>query len=884
MAESANRNQRVDATIPVRFTDAKEFLVEYTSNISLGGVFVRTSSPSALGSVVRLSLELPGTSQSIPVTGQVAFVLPADQAARQGKVPGMGVRFARLDPSVQDALAAYVEGVQKQTRGRVLLVDDDPVTLQQIGDLLRAQHFNVTTVSSAVKALEIVRFGGIDLILSDIEMARMDGFEFRDNLRGNPRTSDIAFVYITKRLTDSDRKIAGELGVQHFLSKPTDDASLMKVLRAALGSKLDERPLTPPPPLAPPPPLTPPPPPPGRAASPPPSIASRVPAAAPRNGVEETFRRFTALGLDTRLSPDERGVFGQLVLKEAVLQDPLTGIRLERAGFYAVGPDRVKPFWPRALAALPMMRIADLKDARALEMRLAETFNGKMQAVRGLKEYLEKWRIPNRWDPITMRVLGQARFNGDELIFSVRDPETLFLETWNGRSFGEVAPSNARFVDVKGAREANEIAGALEKAARRLLASDPASMPEAEPPNFTPEAAPELPMSAIVPEHEAPPIPRAIVTEPLDEFAPPPRTPTPTPFATALTPASADEVWPESEPAAAPEWGANETTGDPTPLTDLWSAPADEPATGAFDPAPAIPEALESNDTTGKMRAAVRAEEEETGKLRAASKEEEPEPSASPIWAPDGEEATPAPEAIELLTADAVVEPIALVDHAAVEAKLDGRSAAPEPAPEPPKPAEGPPEKAKYGFFAGGGTPPAEEAPRVPERDPFADFAAPDAPAAPGVREADPFAKFAAPPAPEPPAPAEEPRLSEEEPTLSPRNHRPEDGIPDRVPEPDLPPEELEARRWADEWNADVATATPLWTIQPGDDVPPANAMPAALETTAEMRINAAADEPSQSKTTPMLCNSCGKTYFLGDDVADERLLLLCPDCVKKQS
>src|SRR5688500_20399002 len=95
-----------------------------------------------------------------------------------------------------------------------------------------------------------------------------------------------------------------------------------------------------------------------------------------------------------------------------------------------------------------MMRIDDVKDARALELRLAEAFAAKMETVRGQKQYLEAWRIPNRWDPITMRVLGQARFNGDGQIFSVRQGQQRFLETWNGRSFGELAPAQARSADV----------------------------------------------------------------------------------------------------------------------------------------------------------------------------------------------------------------------------------------------------------------------------------------------------------------------------------------------------------------------------------------------------------------------------------------------------
>ncbi len=226
----ATRDTRVDAMIPVRFADAAEFLVEFSANISKGGIFVRTSSPLPLGTKVRLTLELPGTKQSVPVLGQVAFLLTPELAARQGKVPGIGVRFTEMETDAQRTLAAFVDEATRVSRGRVLVVDDDVIELQAAATIFRRHSFNVVTASSAVQALEVVRYGEIDLIVSDLHMPRMDGFELRDNVRRIPHVAEVPFVFASLTDDPNDRAVAAELGVTRFLKKPLKEEAVLTLL------------------------------------------------------------------------------------------------------------------------------------------------------------------------------------------------------------------------------------------------------------------------------------------------------------------------------------------------------------------------------------------------------------------------------------------------------------------------------------------------------------------------------------------------------------------------------------------------------------------------------------------------------------------------------
>lgn len=908
------RDQRVDAVIPVRFADAKEFLVEYTSNISLGGVFVRTASPSAFGTVVRLSLELPGTSQAVPVTGQVAFVLPADQAARQGKVPGMGVRFARLDSAVQETLAAYVETLQKKSRGRVLLVDDDAVSTQKLADLLRGYHLNVITVSSAIKALEILRFGGVDFVISDIVMPRMDGFEFRDNVRNNPKMAGIPFAFLTSSESPADMQLAAELGVQYFLRKPVEPGPLLGLLRQVLGDGAFQ---------------------PDAPGTPPALTEEKIQRkrVQDRRIIEIAYRKFVALGMDTRFTADERGVYGQLSFKTVTLQDPATGARIERVGLYSVGHDRVKPFWPRALGALPMFNLLDLPDAPSLERMISAAYARRIDTVRQVKQLLDSFRVPNRYDAGGMRMLGQIKSGTDEIVFSVRDQKTLFLETLNGRSFGEVAGMRARLVDIGDAKGGVDVEIALETAFRRLQQSMQSGTGPAP---ATTIGADGRRQAAVIADLSEDPDNAALLLESA-----------PAPGASAAPAAPVTPPPPEPPPKPAGEWIGESEDGDqaiaaaavdmatkaaiaasvaavsspapveeapPPPADDVWPAaeaspPADATSPFAEPPAPE-PEAAspfaESEASAPYLEATAEPEPasvEATGELvpapadASAEPYQEPEPSAAPAEGSDDWSAYATPDAAAAIEpqpetpgpADFPVPPAALTDRDTAPGvqpeSLQGGAAFAGEEYELPAGTSGDAELELATSDAPASAEPAWSA-RDAEAAP-ADLAA----AAPEMAE----------PAPEvaepPPAPEPDPvavqtdfsHVTDMDATLVPRSE----------PEVPLSPEEANARKWADEWTGDESTAEPLWTIQPGEekikaspmvtdaletrpassgtsDAPPPAAAPAAAA------ASPAAASTDTTGMTAMVCTQCNSTYYIGDEIEDERLLLMCPSCIEK--
>ncbi|MBN9332175.1 PleD family two-component system response regulator [Devosia sp.] len=125
---------------------------------------------------------------------------------------------------------------------RVLIVDDIPTNVRLLEARLSAEYFDVLTASSGPEALEICDNNEVDIILLDVMMPVMDGFEVCRRLKSNPRTHHVPVLMITALDQPSDRVKGLEAGADDFLTKPVDDTQLMARVKslARLKSLTDE--------------------------------------------------------------------------------------------------------------------------------------------------------------------------------------------------------------------------------------------------------------------------------------------------------------------------------------------------------------------------------------------------------------------------------------------------------------------------------------------------------------------------------------------------------------------------------------------------------------------------------------------------------------------
>jgi chemosensory pili system protein ChpA (sensor histidine kinase/response regulator) len=125
-----------------------------------------------------------------------------------------------------------------EERRPVVMVVDDSLTVRKItGRLLEREGFQVVTAKDGVDALEQLTDLVPDVMLVDIEMPRMDGFDLTRNVRADARLKAVPIIMITSRLADKHRNYAAEIGVNHYLGKPYQEEELLGLIRSHTGSR-----------------------------------------------------------------------------------------------------------------------------------------------------------------------------------------------------------------------------------------------------------------------------------------------------------------------------------------------------------------------------------------------------------------------------------------------------------------------------------------------------------------------------------------------------------------------------------------------------------------------------------------------------------------------
>jgi len=111
----------------------------------------------------------------------------------------------------------------------LVMVVDDSITMRKVtGRVLERHNFEVATAKDGIDALERMADVIPDLMLLDIEMPRMDGYELATAMKADPRMRDVPIIMITSRTGEKHRQRAMDLGVERYLGKPYQEAELMR--------------------------------------------------------------------------------------------------------------------------------------------------------------------------------------------------------------------------------------------------------------------------------------------------------------------------------------------------------------------------------------------------------------------------------------------------------------------------------------------------------------------------------------------------------------------------------------------------------------------------------------------------------------------------------
>jgi len=116
-------------------------------------------------------------------------------------------------------------------KGYLLIIEDDPDILKLLDRTLSIKGYRVVTASNGYDGLEIIRKECPKIVITDIMMPKMDGFNLVHRLRIDPETRKIPVIFITVTyIAREDRDFARNIGATHFVQKPIDFEKFLKII------------------------------------------------------------------------------------------------------------------------------------------------------------------------------------------------------------------------------------------------------------------------------------------------------------------------------------------------------------------------------------------------------------------------------------------------------------------------------------------------------------------------------------------------------------------------------------------------------------------------------------------------------------------------------
>jgi chemosensory pili system protein ChpA (sensor histidine kinase/response regulator) len=170
---------------------------------------------------------LPGLAgMTLLPSGEPALIYnPVALATLYGESAWTMTRSAIATPEAPMVRAAA------QAQAPLVLVVDDSLTVRRVTQrLLQREGYRVTLAKDGLEGLEKLGEERPAVLLSDIEMPRMDGFDLVRNLRADPKLADLPVIMITSRIAQKHRDYAAELGVDHYLGKPYAEEDLLSLV------------------------------------------------------------------------------------------------------------------------------------------------------------------------------------------------------------------------------------------------------------------------------------------------------------------------------------------------------------------------------------------------------------------------------------------------------------------------------------------------------------------------------------------------------------------------------------------------------------------------------------------------------------------------------
>ena len=228
---SGRRYERFPMRLAVSYRYDGQERREQTSNVSRGGLFVESMSPPAIGALLELTLQGPGTAPAKALPGEVVYSADAAAVIGSNATPGMGVRFVGPPDLVRGRLESLLGTFSAPAAKRALVVDDDRFWRRVVGSGLAGAGFEVLEARDGDEGLRMVldELLRLDVLILDIYMPGLSGLELADKIRRVGHEDDLAIVLLTGvPVEELERQAFAHLGIDDVIPKAVSPEEIVR--------------------------------------------------------------------------------------------------------------------------------------------------------------------------------------------------------------------------------------------------------------------------------------------------------------------------------------------------------------------------------------------------------------------------------------------------------------------------------------------------------------------------------------------------------------------------------------------------------------------------------------------------------------------------------
>jgi len=175
---------------------------------------------------------------TIDPEGRVVLVLdPARLLAREAQAAAAPELSSDATAS-EDAMVPYVEAPEPKASEQLLLLIDDSLSIRKfVGRMLESAGYTVDTAVDGEDGFRKASAQNYRLIITDLEMPKLNGYEVIQGLRSRPQTQQTPIIVMTTRAGDKHRQMALNIGASSYIAKPVEERALIEEVERWIGKE-----------------------------------------------------------------------------------------------------------------------------------------------------------------------------------------------------------------------------------------------------------------------------------------------------------------------------------------------------------------------------------------------------------------------------------------------------------------------------------------------------------------------------------------------------------------------------------------------------------------------------------------------------------------------